>query len=649
MYYNILMYILQVFPLKKLPFKQSKPLSYFYSTKINIGCLVSIPIKNKFQLGIVVDCKLNYEINNTNQNFKIKFIEEIFSEIPLLTVNQLKLAIWISKKYAYSTSDILKNFLPKINSKFKIYPKILNQEFSNTVEINSNKFQVKTFLADYKERLVYYKKIITSSQNQIIIFVPDQITLDRLTLDLKEFQPTIFSNNISTKKYREIWMKIKLNEIKLIICTKNGLFLPFNNPEAFIIENEPSESYYENSPKLSYSSQDIINKLALIYNTNLILTGNFYPINTYNLLSKSKISIPKFFHPNWEDKSLEIIRMHNEYKLGLYGIISNQLIDNINIALKNNVPIIIFVNRKGESTYIFCEKCGFHLKDPYSNTLLSTHNTDLLDKKPKDYTDSKVLVSHKSNRWFKMIYNCPKCDNELTFSGMGIEKVHKMIQEKYPSIKTEILNNDFANDLDSQIQIIQNLIENKTKIIFATQMFRKFLPDFKIKPIIIIPSFEALLSLPQYNTIEKSTQFLIDCFIYSEKTVIQTFQELKEEQKTPILGLLTNKNFDEIWQDEIDIRKKLEYPPFSEIILLSSSHHIREKAIEQALRTKNVLRKLGLKPIGPIENFSNIGKGKFILSLIIKANSKNADKIKQQLLPVLEINQYLSINPLQFI
>lgn len=643
------MYILQVFPLKKIPFKQNKALTYFYANKIDIGCLVSIPIKNKFQLGIIIDCKLNFDINNKNQNFKIKFIEEVFSETPLLTNHQIKLATWISKKYAYSTSDILNKFLPKINSKFKIYPKILNQSHNNIPKISSTKFKIKTFLSNYQERVIYYKKIITSSKNQVVIFVPNTITLKKLAEDLKEFKPTILNNKLGTKQYREIWMGIKLNKIRLILCTKNFLFLPFNNPEYFIIENETSELYYENSAKLSYSSQDIINKLASIHSTNLVLTSNFYSINTYNLLSKSKISIPNFFYPDWEDKSLEIIRMHNEYKLGLDGIISNQLIHNINIALKSNTPIIIFVNRKGESTYIFCEKCGFHLKDPYSNTLLSTHNTDLLNKKPKNYTDSMVLVSHKSNRWFKMIYNCPKCNTALTFSGIGIEKIQKIIREKYPSVNTEILNNDFANDLDSQTKVIRNFTQNKTKILFTTQMIKKFLPHFKIKPIIIIPSFESLFSLSQYSTIEKSTHFLIDCFMYSKKTVIQTFQELKEEQEPTILELLTSKKFDSIWKDEINLRKLLEYPPFSELILLSSSHHIREKAIEQALRTKKTLRKLGLQPIGPIENFSNIGKGKFILSLIIKSNSRNADQIKQQLLPVLEVNQSLKINPLQFI
>jgi len=643
------MYILQVFPLKKLPFKQSKPLSYFHSNEIFVGCLVSIPIKNKLQLGIVIDCKSNSNFDNKNQNFKIKCIERVFSEIPLLTKNQLNLAVFISKKYAYSASDVLKLFLPKINAKFKIYPKILNQEISSNTNSLKLKFQIKTFLADYQKRLIYYKKIISSSSNQVVIFTPDQISLERLQNDLAKFNPITLQSSLTTKQYRKLWMKVKTNQIKLILCTKNGLFLPFNQPEFFIIEDESSESYYENSPKFSYSSQDIIHKLALIYKTPLVLSGNFYSNNTYKLLAQNRISIPDLFHPDWANDSIEIIRMHNEYKLGLDGIISTQIINNIDIALKENTPIIIFVNRKGESTYIFCEKCGFHLKDPHSNTLLSTHNTDLLDKKPKNYTDSKVLVSHKSNRWFKMIYNCPRCDNELTFSGMGIEKIHKMIQDKYPYTKIEILNNDFANDIESQEKIIQNLIQNKTKIVLATQMFRKFLPSFETKPIIIIPSFEALFSLPQYNTIEKATLFLVDCFIYSKKTIIQSFQELKEEEKTPILGLLTNKNFDQIWQEEIDLRKLLEYPPFSEIILLASSHHIREQAIEQSLRTKQILRKLDLKPIGPVENFSNIGKGKFILSLIIKTNSKNADHLKQKLLPVLEPNQSLIINPLQFI
>ncbi len=646
------MYILQVAPLIKLPGALSQSLTYYSPDPVEPGTAVSIEVRTKHITGIVIICQL---LTNVKQNlrksadFSVKEIESAFSQHPLLTSEQLDLATWMSEYYAFPLGVILKSFVPKVSAKMKRYPKILNQEQTPSVRIQET-FQPKIVLGSYQERVQHYRNAIVSSRYQTLILVPDKIRLTQVSHDLADLDPLVVSSDLTTKQHREAWMSVKTGQARCIITTRTGIFFPFLDLEQVILEDEPSEAFYSFDMKPQYATQDLARRLAEIHRSNLILGSQIPSIRSYHLLHEHNISVVPECLPSWEPEQAQIISMMDQYAHGLEGPISEPVIQAVTEAVAEKKPVIFFVNRRGESTYIYCQDCGHHLRDPHSGSLLVEHRVDTMPKRPKNYTESKVLVSHKSNRWFKMVHVCPKCGSEeLHRGGLGIEKIERMITHLFPHVTTEFLTRDHTLTLESQQEAVEKLKSGEAQILFATSMFQKFLPGIP-KPLIIIPSAEALLGFPDYTTLERATQLLVQAFTAADQTLIQTFQDyVPEEDAEPLLYRLARGDISSVLTEEYAERQQFGYPPYTEIIAVHSQHHYRNKALEQALRAKKALRTVGIKALGPLEKYSSKGRGRFVFTLIIKSTPAEAEALKKKLVPVLERGQDIEINPQKLI
>lgn len=650
--YNILMYILQVAPLIKLPGALSQSLTYYSPDPVEPGTAVSIEVRTKNVTGIVIVCQL---LTNVKQNirkttdFSVKEIESVFSEHPLLTPEQLDLATWMSEYYAFPLGVILKSFVPKVTAKMKRYPKILAQERPASSRIQET-FQPKVILGGYPERISHYRQTIVASRYQTLILVPDKIRLTQVSQDLADLNPLVISSDLTTKQHREAWMQVKTGQARCIITTRTGIFFPFLDLEQVILEDEPSEAFYSFDMKPQYATQDLARKLAEIHGSNLVLGSQVPSVRSYHLLHQHQISVVPECFPTWKSEQVQVISMLDQYAHGLEGPISDPVINAVSDAVAANRPVIFFVNRRGESTYIYCQDCGHHLRDPHSGSLLVEHRVDTMPKRPKNYTESKVLVSHKSNRWFKMVHVCPKCGSEeLHRGGLGIEKIERMIAHLFPAAKTEFLTRDHTLTLESQQEAVAKLKSSESQILFATSMFQKFLPEIQ-RPLIIIPSAEALLGFPDYTTLERATQLLVQAFTTAHQTLIQTFQDyVPEEDAEPLLYRLARGDISSVLSEEYQEREQFGYPPYTEIIAVHSQHHYRNKALEQALRAKKALRTVGIKALGPLEKYSSKGRGRFVFTLIIKSTPVEAQALKKKLVPVLERGQDIEINPQKLI
>jgi primosomal protein N' (replication factor Y) len=232
------MYILQVVPLIKLPGQMSHTLTYYSSEKIIPGSLVIVEVRTSYITSIVYFCQ---ELTKDRQNlrkfssFSPKPIQKSFSNTPILTDDQLKLAEWISDYYAHPLGNIMKWFLPRLSNKIKRYPKILESPV-DILKLGT-KYIPKLIIYPTSQRLNHYHKIISQHKGQILILAPDNISLEMLSQELQNHNPIIINSSLKTSEFRKIWMQIKSGEAKLILGTRISLFLPFQNLEHIIIED----------------------------------------------------------------------------------------------------------------------------------------------------------------------------------------------------------------------------------------------------------------------------------------------------------------------------------------------------------------------------------------------------------------------------
>jgi len=647
MEYTIYMYILQVVPLIKLPGQMSHTLTYYSSEEILPGSLIIVEVRTSYITSIVYFCQ---ELTKDKQNlrkfasFSPKPIEKSFSNTPLLTNNQLKLAKWTSNYYAHPLGNIMKWFLPKLSNKIKRYPKILEAPV-DTVKLGA-KYIPKLIIYPTSKRFEHYHKIILQNQGQILILTPDNISLETLTQELQHHQPIIIHSGLKTSEFRKIWMKIKSGEAKLILGTRSSLFLPFQNLEHIIIEDESSEAYYSFETKPHYQTTKIAIKLAKLHKATLTLASNLPSINSLNILENRHLSLPAEFYPDTNNLKTELIEMPVEFYKGNKELLSIPAQKAITKALKNSQSIIIYINRRGESLYMSCRDCGYHLRDPKSGSLLTVHRVDTLSKKIPNYNETQILMSHTSRKWFKMIHKCPQCKSlNLKQGGIGIQKIQSMIQDLYPQTPNFILSSDTASDVNTQREIINKFIHTKPAILLSTSMIHKFL-DIIPQTITIIPSAESLINFPDYSIQEKSIQTLTELIQHSKKTFIQTFTTWNRDEELPShIYNIINRPIAELWQQEYNNRKLYQYPPHYEIIAIHSQHSKRQLALNQALRIKTALDNISIKALGPLEKYLAKGKGIYKFTLIIQSSPTQAKTIKAKLVPILERGQDIEINP----
>ncbi len=647
MEYTIYMYILQVVPILKLPGQMSRTLTYYSSEKILPGSLVIVEVRTSYITSIVYFCQ---ELTKDKQNirkfasFSPKPIEKSFSNTPLLTDNQLKLAEWISNYYAHPLGNIMKWFLPRLSNKIKRYPKILESPSAN-LQLGA-KYIPKLIIYPTSKRLKHYHQIILQNQGQILILTPDNISLETLTQELQNHQPIIINSGLKTSEFRKMWMQIKSGEAKLILGTRSSLFLPFQNLEHIIIEDESSEAYYSFETKPHYQTTTIALKLAKLHKATLTLASNLPSINSLNILENSHLSLPAEFYPSNNNLKTELIEMSVEFYKGNKKLLSIPAKKAITKALKQNQSVIIYINRRGESLYMSCRDCGYHLRDPKSGTLLTVHRVDTLPKKITNYNESQILMSHTSRKWFKMIHKCPQCKSlNLKQGGIGIQKIQSMIQELYPQNPNFILSSDTASDVSTQKNIIDQFIHTSPAILLSTSMIHKFL-DIIPQTITIIPSAESLINFPDYSIQEKSIQTLTELIQHSKKTFIQTFTTWNRDEELPShIYNIINRPIAELWQQEYNNRKLYQYPPHYEIIAIHSQHSKRQFALDQALRIKTALDNISIKALGPLEKYLAKGKGVYKFTLIIQSSPSQAKIIKAKLVPILERGQDIEINP----
>jgi primosomal protein N' (replication factor Y) len=561
-----------------------------------------------------------------------------------LTNNQLKLAEWISNYYAHPLGNIIKWFLPKLSSKIKRYPKILESPTEN-IKLG-DKYISKLIIYPTNKRLRHYHKVISQTQGQILILTPDNISLETIAQELAPHNPVIINSQLKTSEFRKKWTKIKSGETKVIIGNRSALFLPFQNLESIIIEDEASEAYYSFETKPHYHTTAIAVKLAKLHQANLTLASNLPSINSLDILEKNNLSLPAEFYPANNNLKTELIEMPIEFTKGNKELLSIPAQKAIRKSIDKNQSIIIYINRRGESLYMSCRDCGYHLRDPKSGSLLTVHRVDTLAKKVPNYTESQILMSHTSRKWFKMIHQCPQCKSyNLKQGGIGIQKIQSMIQELYPHIPNFILSSDTASDVTTQKDIIDKFTHSTPAILLSTSMIHKFL-DIIPKTLTIIPSVESLINFPDYSIREKSIQVLTELIQNSHKTLIQTFTTWNRDEELPThIYNIINRPLAELWQQEYQNRELYQYPPHYEIIAIHSQHSHREKALSQALRIKTALYNINIKALGPLEKYLAKGRGIYQFTLIIQATPKQAKNIKGKLVPILERGQDIEINP----
>ena len=218
----------------------------------------------------------------------------------------------------------------------------------------------------------------------------------------------VYHSRLTDREKAEAWWRVKNNEAKIILSSRIGIFLPFSNLQFVAIEEEHDDSYKsDQSPR--FHARDIAEQL----NVRTVFSRATPSFESFYKAKKEKIAIAQISTKK-QKNNINIVDIKEELLCKNTSPISRLLEEKINSTLKKKKKILLFLNRRGFYSFIFCTECGQSMKCKYCNVSLTHHK-----KSGKDF-----LLCHHCGRVFNAFTRCSNCaSTKLKFFGFGTQKI----------------------------------------------------------------------------------------------------------------------------------------------------------------------------------------------------------------------------------
>ncbi len=563
------MKILTVIPLQKNTFTEE--LTYFSSTEIPLGSIVTITIRNKKMLGLVISFVDANEMKSEikNMDFNIKKVVET-KEFSIFRDEFIESALVTSKYFVTNKSSTISYLIPQIikENYDKIAKSYTKERKENDIKNKNITTEKLLFQAPTEERLSYYKTLIRTSfanKKSIFIVLPTSHDIEYWENNLqKGIENFIFSlhSGVSTKKLLAKIEKIVNEEHAiLIIGTAQYVSIPRNDIETIIIEHESSTSY-KTLMKPYFDLRTFIEIYASKTYSKIIFADTLLRFETIarreleNINELQSLS----FRINFEGEIKILERKKDETQKEVskkkWNILSEESIKEIGLTLAENKNVFVFSLRKGLATYTVCRSC---------NTEVSCDSCQA------------PLVLYTANKGEKRIFSCNKCKIEkdplitctncnswdLVSLGIGTDTVIEELTSLFPTTKILKLDKESAKTNSGAEKIVKEFERNKGSILVGTEMALFYIKE-KVD-LSLIASFDGLWTIPHFKMSEKILQIILGVINKTENTFIIETKNVQDD----IIRSVQNKNLLSYVREELQDRKILEYPPYKRFIKIS--------------------------------------------------------------------------------
>ena len=472
-------------------------------------------------------------------------------------------------------------------------------------------------------------------------------TVDRFLARFGESNIAVLHSKLSVGERYDQWYKIKTGQAKVVIGARSAIFAPIENL-GLIIKDEEHDSSYKSEMTPRYNVKDVAKYLGMEYNVPIVYGSATPDMTTYYRAINGEIDLLKLTKRanNSQLPNVEIIDLKQELLNGNRSMISNKLYKSIEENIINKKQTILFLNRRGYSTFIMCRDCGYTVKCKNCNITMTYH------------LNQNKLKCHYCGYETNNLVTCPECNSKnIRYFGTGTQKLENEINKMFPHATTIRMDVDTVTTKNSHETILNEFKEKNIDILIGTQMVVKghHFPNVTLVGVI---AADSNLNLDDYRASEKTFQILTQVAGRAGRgkdmgnVIIQTYNpdnfsiEFSKQQ-----------DYDLFYELESNLRKQLKYPPFCDIILLGFSSEseleIKKYATEVHQYLKNKIEKENIpimlyKPIpAPIDKIKNkfrwriIIKCKFGEDIIKILNDCNEFFIKKNN----NVNMVIDVNP----
>jgi len=404
------------------------------------------------------------------------------------------------------------------------------------------------------------QKCLDMGKNAIVL-VPEisltpQIT-DRFLSRFGRVIAILHSKLSSGERFDE-WRRISRGEVRIVIGARSALFAPLENIGTIIIDEEHDNSYKsETTPK--YDARDVAKEICQKNNACLIMGSATPDIKSFYEAKNSKeVKLLELKNriSSYGMPDIFIVDLRNELANGNKSVFSRILYEEINKNIQNKEQTILFLNRRGYSTFVMCRDCGYVVKCPKCDINLTYHITN------------NRLICHYCGFETSNPLICPSCRGKnIKYFGTGTQKIELMINKTFPNATVIRMDVDTTRTKNAHENILNKFKNDKIDILLGTQMITKG-HDFSNVTLVGVLAADSSLNIGDYRAQERTFQLLTQVVGRAGRgdkkgrAIIQTYMP----DEFSIISA-KKQNYEEFYNKEITIREKLNFPPFCDIIL----------------------------------------------------------------------------------
>ncbi|MEC1590461.1 primosomal protein N' [Bacillus sonorensis] len=429
-------------------------------------------------------------------------------------------------------------------------------------------------------------------------------------------QVAVLHSGLSTGEKYDEWRKIHRKEVRLVVGARSAIFAPFENLGMIIIDEEHETSYkQEEMPR--YHAKEAAIKRAEYHRCPVVL-GSATP--TLESFARAKKGVYKLLSLKQRVNSqvmpdVSLVDMREELRSGNRSMFSKALMEELEKTLEKGEQAVLFLNKRGYSSFVMCRDCGYVIQCPHCEISLTYHRF------------GQRLKCHYCGFETGMPSSCPECRSEhIRYFGTGTQRVEEELTKILPAARVIRMDVDTTSRKGAHEKLLTAFGKGEADILLGTQMIAKGL-DFENVTLVGVLSADTMLHIPDFRAAEKTFQLMTQVSGRAGRhekpgrVIIQTYTPSHYS-----IQLTKTHDYEAFFQQEMLHRREQAYPPYYYLALITVSH---EEVAKTALVTEKIAQYLkanisnDAKILGPVASPIARIKDRYRYQCVIKYKQEN--------------------------
>ena len=402
------------------------------------------------------------------------------------------------------------------------------------------------------------KDVVKNGKTAIMLVPEISLTPQMLSRFRNAFGDTvaILHSSLSSGERADEWNRLKTGQAKIALGARSCIFAPLDNVGIIIVDEEHDQSYFsESNPR--YYTHTVARYLAYLHDCPLVLGSATPSIDSYYKAKRGEyilLQLPNRAN-NQNLPQIHLVDMLSEIRNGNTGIFSRAFLNELQKCITDKKQAMIFINRRGHSSFMMCRECGYVAKCTDCDVSLVYHKED------------NLLKCHYCGKRFKALTQCPNCkSNYIKLGAVGTQRIVAELQEAMPDVKILRLDNDTTTTKESYAPILEEFNHTSPAILVGTQMIAKG-HDFNNVTLVGIIDADLSLHFSDFRATERTFELITQVSgragrsEHEGKVILQTYFP-----RHYVYRCITNYDYGAFYKKEINLREISHFPPFTNIL-----------------------------------------------------------------------------------